>query len=172
MLKKVDYITLTPPSFFIGVRKIIFRGRNMTGDVSVVLYEESKTSPVLFGIEDARKVYRKYALYKDQWYLNSEGLSADDVAAVLKDREHRTNLKLEAVRVSAAGAKTTREPIASEIQRAVWQRDKGTCVKCGIQSRLHLDHIIPVSRGGSNSVANIQILCSNCNLKKGTLIGG
>jgi 5-methylcytosine-specific restriction endonuclease McrA len=29
------------------------------------------------------------------------------------------------------------------------------------------DHILPVSRGGSNAVTNLQTMCSTCNAAKG-----
>lgn len=42
------------------------------------------------------------------------------------------------------------------------------CRICGEDLiRYHVDHIVPVSRGGSNEISNIQILCAPCNLKKG-----
>lgn len=65
-----------------------------------------------------------------------------------------------------------RELVPSEVQRLVWERDNGQCVKCGSKDNLQFDHIIPVSRGGNNSAANIQILCRRCNLRKSNRIGG
>lgn len=56
--------------------------------------------------------------------------------------------------------------ISSEVKREIWRRDQGKCVKCGSQRRLEYDHIIPVSKGGSNTARNIQLLCEECNRKK------
>ena len=56
--------------------------------------------------------------------------------------------------------------VSSEVRQKVWKRDKGKCVDCGSKENLHYDHIIPLSKGGGNSVENIQILCQICNLIK------
>jgi hypothetical protein len=57
--------------------------------------------------------------------------------------------------------------IPTAIKRAVWERDDGKCVKCGIENDLHFDHIIPFSKGGSSTdPRNIQLLCSKHNLRK------
>jgi len=60
--------------------------------------------------------------------------------------------------------------ITEEVRRKVWRRDEGRCVDCGTKELLEFDHIIPVSRGGSNTVRNIQLLCEKCNRKKSNLI--
>jgi hypothetical protein len=57
----------------------------------------------------------------------------------------------------------TRQPIPVEVKREVWRRDEGMCSKCGSRENLEYDHIIPVSKGGSNTVRNIELLCQNCN---------
>ena len=41
------------------------------------------------------------------------------------------------------------------------------CVRCGKKRRLTADHIIPVSKGGSSYIENIQPLCMPCNSSKG-----
>jgi 5-methylcytosine-specific restriction endonuclease McrA len=37
------------------------------------------------------------------------------------------------------------------------------------QNKRHVDHKIPLSRGGSHSIENLVISCASCNLKKGTM---
>lgn len=64
-----------------------------------------------------------------------------------------------------------REPIPQDVQDSVWRRDGGRCVKCGSQENLEFDHIIPFSKGGSNTVRNLQLLCEKCNREKSNNIG-
>jgi len=60
------------------------------------------------------------------------------------------------------------------VQRPVFYRDRGLCGYCGkdlsgnlnIWSEDHLDHIVPLAKGGLNDVTNIQLLCGDCNRKK------
>jgi len=63
-----------------------------------------------------------------------------------------------------------REAIPRVVHRDVWHRDGGRCVECGTRENLCFDHIVPHSRGGSNSVRNLQVLCERCNLSKGNRI--
>ena len=63
-----------------------------------------------------------------------------------------------------------REAIPRLVQREVWQRDGGRCVECGTKEKLCFDHIVPFSRGGSNAIRNLQLLCESCNLSKGNRI--
>ncbi len=62
--------------------------------------------------------------------------------------------------------KGRRETIPQNVKDKVWQRDNGTCVKCGSKEKLEFDHIIPFSKGGSSTYRNIQLLCESCNRKK------
>jgi len=60
-----------------------------------------------------------------------------------------------------------RAPLSDEVKLFVWNRDGGKCVKCGSSEKLEFDHVIPFSKGGSNTARNIQLLCEKCNRSKG-----
>lgn len=53
------------------------------------------------------------------------------------------------------------------IRNKIIARDGDSCLCCGSKEKLELDHVKPLSRGGSNDEDNFQILCSHCNKKKG-----
>jgi len=45
----------------------------------------------------------------------------------------------------------------------------GRCGACRCAMRdYHVDHVIPISRGGSDNPENLQLLCPPCNLSKGS----
>lgn len=52
------------------------------------------------------------------------------------------------------------------------ERDGSVCYLCGkdcTPKELHLDHVIPLSRGGSHSPDNLKVSCALCNLSKGAM---
>lgn len=56
----------------------------------------------------------------------------------------------------------------SDVDRMM-DMQKNRCAYCrkSIAKEYHVDHIVPVSKGGSNFPDNLQLLCPSCNLKKG-----
>lgn len=59
----------------------------------------------------------------------------------------------------------------------IFLRDKGHCASCGADlsgmyqlSKFHVDHLIPLAKGGCNDPSNLQLLCDKCNLSKGSRI--
>jgi len=60
--------------------------------------------------------------------------------------------------------------VREELAPLVLERDGYACRDCGSTafSDLTVDHVIPVARGGSDSIDNLQTLCRSCNSKKGT----
>ena len=42
----------------------------------------------------------------------------------------------------------------------------GSCVRCGGDDHLTVDHILEVSRGGTHELENLQVLCRDCHDRK------
>ena len=69
------------------------------------------------------------------------------------------------------GHKTKREPSVG-LRFQVLKRDHFKCRVCGMSPakdpsiELHIDHIVPWSKGGETTLENLQTLCSACNLGK------
>lgn len=60
-----------------------------------------------------------------------------------------------------------RPAIPVTVKRAVRARDGNRCVQCGEIDDLQFDHIHPYSKGGTETVENLQLLCRGCNMAKG-----
>ena len=62
--------------------------------------------------------------------------------------------------------------ISDKLRYMVMKRDNFKCCACGASPakdssiELHIDHIIPWSKGGETKADNLQTLCSRCNLGK------
>lgn len=68
---------------------------------------------------------------------------------------------------------TPRVQIPTEVRQYVLERDCHQCQSCGKttqQSPMHIDHIIPLAKGGTNDISNLHTLCQRCNLSKGDRI--
>lgn len=65
---------------------------------------------------------------------------------------------------------TERKSWPKGLKHQLMRGQDNTCVYCGYRhkaSKLEIDHIIPVVRGGSNDPSNLQVICSHCNRRKG-----
>ena len=51
-------------------------------------------------------------------------------------------------------------------RRTVFRRDGYACVKCGSRHRLEVDHIVPLAKGGTGFLENLQTLCRDCHMEK------
>ena len=64
-----------------------------------------------------------------------------------------------------------RQPIPRKLRHEVFKRDGYRCRECGAskdETSLEIDHILPVAKGGTNDIDNLQTLCRECNRMKHT----
>ena len=136
------------------------------------------SDPVIAGDVETLKKRKSYCICRDKIFellgdFQEPGAiekAALRIRKTVLEEEHeiaglrRAVANLELTKMYSSGP--SRAPIPDDVRVAVWARDRGTCVKCGSSENLHFDHIIPVAKGGSPSVENIQILCQQCNLRK------
>lgn len=64
--------------------------------------------------------------------------------------------------------KRNRGKLSKDIKSMLFKSQKGLCVCCGkaLGADYHLDHIFPLSKGGSNTDDNVQLLRKECNMQK------
>ncbi len=109
--------------------------------------------------------------YRDRFYWDDDGLSPDDVTALVVDRERRKRRTLERARAALIAEGRERRPrrlrIPRRVRLEVWERDGARCVECGGGFDLQYDHLIPLRLGGGDDSANLQLLCGDCNRAKG-----
>mgnify|MGYP001851913567 FL=1 len=67
-------------------------------------------------------------------------------------------------------SKNQRKLMTKELRQQIIIRDKYTCQHCGKympdEVGIHVDHIVPISKGGKTVPSNLQVLCSKCNGSK------
>ena len=62
--------------------------------------------------------------------------------------------------------KAVRRGVTQRVRFSVLSRDRYSCRYCGVTAEdaaLHVDHVIPVSAGGSSHIDNLVTACADCN---------
>lgn len=63
-----------------------------------------------------------------------------------------------------------RKGLPKSVRDQVFERDGQVCTYCGCtEGPFHIDHIQPVSEGGTDDLENLCVACAPCNLSKGAL---
>jgi hypothetical protein len=113
--------------------------------------------------------FQAYANY-GQMSLSSAALidkfvGTDGFAEALREvgwmRFHKTTITL----FGFCEASAVRKSLGIKIRRQVLSA--GKCAACGKTEDLVVDHIVPIVRGGSSDISNLQALCAPCNRSKG-----
>lgn len=86
----------------------------------------------------------------------------------------KISVKIDYTSKPQQSVKRKRTHIPRGLRKEVFKRDNYTCKECGAKksegATLHIDHIIPISKGGTDELSNLQTLCADCNLNKSNII--
>jgi len=102
-----------------------------------------------------------YQTHKEQMRANQQVYSNTPTARLNAQVSHRNRR----AREKDAQGRYTSEQIKDQ-----YKRQKGKCYYCSHKVKLgeyHIEHIIPLARGGTNAIDNIVLACPRCNLSKG-----
>lgn len=167
---------------------------NLSGKSSDYFSEiERRFGLSAYNFKDVESFYRAYDKAFDDWILRQniepikisdtlwvfnnfeyqiQGVYDDDQARLLvleefdKERRLFEKLKMKFERNEDSEVTYTRSRIPEHIRVEVWRRDSGKCARCGSREKLEYDHIVPISKGGSNTARNIELLCEKHNRSK------
>lgn len=53
-----------------------------------------------------------------------------------------------------------------DIRKKVYDLHGKECLSCGETEKIEMDHVIPIVKGGENTIENLQPLCKSCNTSK------
>ena len=125
--------------------------------------------------EAQRKFYHsgKYVAWRKEWmranrkHVNERGYAYD--------RDHpeiRKAISAASDHKRRARKRRSRDQHTAKDILAILNSQRYRCAYCKLELKrkgwrtFHVDHIVPLSRGGGNGRANLQVLCEPCNLRK------
>lgn len=126
-----------------------------------------------------RKALEAFVFYvnDDERSINFNNNETVDTSSLTHTEENITESHNHAVtEVPVVQKHKTTRTITVRLRFMVLKRDNFKCCACGASPakdpsiELHIDHIIPWSKGGETTIENLQTLCSKCNLGKSDLI--
>lgn len=97
------------------------------------------------------------------WWGGNKSASLEKHRKWVAENREKWNLLQARRRARRAGAEGhhTKEQVD-----ALRKLQNGECAICGQEKKLTKDHIIPLSKGGSDWINNIQLVCQSCNSSK------
>jgi 5-methylcytosine-specific restriction endonuclease McrA len=97
------------------------------------------------------------------WFLENSERARENMRKWGQENRDRVNLlsRLKKQRRRASGILTAAD------WQLVLETYGSACLACG-KPEVTIDHVLPVSKGGANTIDNVQPLCRWCNTSKGT----
>ncbi len=132
--------------------------------IETKLFSTHQLSPVLateiisqaqYTSPEGRNHYEKKSIIDYETLVGLVESVHEEKAATIIHREHM---------------KAERSKMTDSLRYDILRRDHFRCQICGATAqdgvKLHVDHIIPVSKGGKTEKSNLRTLCDKCNLGK------
>jgi 5-methylcytosine-specific restriction endonuclease McrA len=115
--------------------------------------------------KNPEKISKKNRDYKT---ANAERLKPLNIARVMEWRKENPEKVRAATHKRRARKKNASGSHTGEQLIDLLKRQGHKCAGCftSIKTKRHLDHVIPLARGGSNDISNLQWLCQPCNNSK------
>ena len=142
-------------------------------------YIEKKEFKKLF---DSVKPCRDYRIHvilylskiNNQIYAKkSKTFYSDELLKIIKRLKNRNGNFFNDKGIWNSICRVERGKVSNKMRFAIYKRDGYRCRICGRTQNstfLEVDHIYPIAKGGKSTYENLQTLCHNCNVKKGSNI--
>ncbi len=132
-------------------------------------YHYSQLADVKARVNDLRARRPKLKAQRHEDYLkHRRGYVARSKAWAEAHPENRKDsIRRNSSKRRAQKATTTVQDISAQDVRKLFESTNGRCVYCGAKTKLTLDHVVPLSRGGIHALENLVGACFSCNSSKG-----
>lgn len=146
------------------------KGFKTRKDVQKALHEAIEKAEMIIKVhrsrltEDLTKFREKYR----NLYENPQNTIADLFDMIMAEMDIPCTFK--DVRQWVENCKTNKKKMPARLRYKILERDNYTCQRCGDRApnvKLHVDHLIALSRGGMTEERNLMTLCQKCNMGKG-----
>jgi len=109
---------------------------------------------------------KEYTKYLKEYYINHKDSIKNKSSKWKKENRDKVNVQCQKRRSLKRGAEGSFTLEEWENLKKEFNLTCPICFKSEPEIMLTIDHIIPLSKGGSNYITNIQPLCRSCNCSK------
>ncbi|MCX6855441.1 MAG: HNH endonuclease [Verrucomicrobia bacterium] len=132
-------------------------------NVLLVIKKVAKTASILRVLTDDSL---GWVVCSGSLYSVPSGTQSDEACKIAEITHRKFDMDRDHRLLSGDCLERRRTQIPEAVRHEVWRRDQGKCVECDSVENLEYDHLVPFSKGGSNTARNLRLLCERCNRAK------